>query len=137
MDAEFEMPDESYREIVAGFRVDHLKNKINTEATYMYGEIIMVIQAVSYDDLSVDTEKENIINRMKNNVQYQINDEKEIIVNGHWAYKINSSYMDKGNYDLVWYCDENDLYYTVSLDFENSRMTMAKSILDTITCVHE
>lgn len=137
MDAEFEMPDESYREIFTGFRVDHLKNKINTEATYMYGEIIVVIQAISYDDTSVDTEKENIINRMKNNVQYQINDEQETIVNGHWAYQINSSYMDKSNYDLVWYCGENNMYYTVSLDFENSRMTTAKSILDTITCVHE
>ena len=74
---------------------------------------------------------------MKNNVQYQINDEQETIVNGHWAYQINSSYMDKNNYDLVWYCGENNMYYTVSLDFENSRMTTAKSILDTITCVHE
>ena len=137
MDVELEMPDRSYRELFAGFRVDRLKNMIYTEAAYSYGEIMLSINAVVYDDFPVDTEKENMIDRMKDDIQYPINDEQETSVNGHWAYQINSSYMDKGNYALVWYCGENDLYYTVSLDFKNSRTLEAKSILDAIMCVHK
>lgn len=136
MDAKVDMPDSSFEEIFAGFKVDHLQNQMHMEAVYKNDGMLLSIQAVPYDDFPVNTEKENIMNSMKYNSKYPIVDTQETAINGHWAYMTNSSYMNNDNHALIWYCDENDLLYTVSLDVKNYRQSASKSVLDTITCVH-
>lgn len=140
MDAKVDMPDSSFEEIFAGFKVDHLQNQMHMEAVYKNDGMLLSFQAVPYDDFPINTEKENIMNSMKYNSKYPIVDTQETTINEHWTYMTNSSYMNNDNHALIWYCNGNDLLYTVSLDVNNNnnnnKRSISNNILDTITCVH-
>lgn len=126
--------DDSWKEGIARINVDHRRNAVYMEVVYTKGSSKFSILAFPLPDQPLTSGmKESIVRGMRADAGAGV-EAGEATINGHWGYEVKSSSGGVYNHAVAWFCDHNDILYTIELG--NVADAHGKEIIKSVKCVH-